>query len=158
MLNWLSKSKDSDDEIIDPEPAKLIATNILASQQSRSGRIYLEQSNIIEKFFAALGQDADADINETMIRIAKEEGVTEEQINAFSSEDIGEFDHKLQSLMRGEEITEEEAEQFVQKIRPNKRIKTIRNTKEEQIGRNTACPCGSGKKYKKCCMRNEEKT
>lgn len=25
--------------------------------------------------------------------------------------------------------------------------------KEEEIGRNDACPCGSGKKYKKCCMK-----
>ncbi len=24
---------------------------------------------------------------------------------------------------------------------------------EEQVGRNDPCPCGSGKKYKKCCMR-----
>jgi preprotein translocase subunit SecA len=23
--------------------------------------------------------------------------------------------------------------------------------KEKKIGRNEACPCGSGKKYKKCC-------
>lgn len=23
--------------------------------------------------------------------------------------------------------------------------------KEEKIGRNEKCPCGSGKKYKKCC-------
>lgn len=28
-------------------------------------------------------------------------------------------------------------------------IKTVRNT--EKIGRNDSCPCGSGKKYKKCC-------
>lgn len=27
--------------------------------------------------------------------------------------------------------------------------KTVRN--EEKIGRNDPCPCGSGKKYKKCC-------
>lgn len=26
--------------------------------------------------------------------------------------------------------------------------------KEEKIGRNDACPCGSGKKYKKCCGKN----
>ena len=25
----------------------------------------------------------------------------------------------------------------------------------EKIGRNDPCPCGSGKKYKKCCMKNE---
>lgn len=26
-----------------------------------------------------------------------------------------------------------------------------------KIGRNTSCPCGSGKKYKHCCQRKEEK-
>ena len=31
----------------------------------------------------------------------------------------------------------------------NSATKTIRN--EEKIGRNDLCPCGSGKKYKKCC-------
>ncbi|MCU9815505.1 SEC-C domain-containing protein [Paraclostridium sp. AKS73] len=25
--------------------------------------------------------------------------------------------------------------------------------KDEEIGRNDECPCGSGKKYKKCCGR-----
>ncbi|MFC7786014.1 SEC-C metal-binding domain-containing protein [Rossellomorea sp. GCM10028870] len=23
---------------------------------------------------------------------------------------------------------------------------------EEKVGRNDPCPCGSGKKYKKCCL------
>jgi len=32
--------------------------------------------------------------------------------------------------------------------------KTIVN-KEKKIGRNDPCPCGSGKKYKKCCGQNE---
>ena len=26
---------------------------------------------------------------------------------------------------------------------------------EEKIGRNDPCPCGSGKKYKKCCIDKE---
>ena len=26
----------------------------------------------------------------------------------------------------------------------------------ERAGRNDPCPCGSGKKYKKCCMREDE--
>lgn len=30
--------------------------------------------------------------------------------------------------------------------------KTVRN--ENKIGRNDPCPCGSGKKYKKCCGKN----
>ena len=28
--------------------------------------------------------------------------------------------------------------------------------KKEKVGRNDPCPCGSGKKYKKCCGLNEE--
>jgi len=28
--------------------------------------------------------------------------------------------------------------------------------RRHKIGRNDPCPCGSGKKYKKCCLRNEE--
>ena len=26
----------------------------------------------------------------------------------------------------------------------------------QKIGRNDPCPCGSGKKYKNCCLREEE--
>ena len=33
-----------------------------------------------------------------------------------------------------------------------RRSKTI--VKEPKIGRNDPCPCGSGKKYKKCCGKN----
>jgi hypothetical protein len=31
---------------------------------------------------------------------------------------------------------------------------TVRNT-ESSVGRNDACPCGSGKKFKKCCLRTQ---
>jgi len=27
---------------------------------------------------------------------------------------------------------------------------------EKKPGRNDPCPCGSGKKYKKCCLGNDE--
>lgn len=33
--------------------------------------------------------------------------------------------------------------------------KTVRKTAKQKIGRNDPCPCGSGKKYKKCCGRDE---
>ena len=33
-----------------------------------------------------------------------------------------------------------------------KAVETIRN-RDEKIGRNDPCPCGSGKKYKSCCLR-----
>jgi len=35
-------------------------------------------------------------------------------------------------------------------INPGKR------NKKEKLGRNDPCPCGSGKKYKKCCMSKEK--
>jgi len=28
----------------------------------------------------------------------------------------------------------------------------------KKIGRNDTCPCGSGKKYKKCCLNNHQKS
>lgn len=50
---------------------------------------------------------------------------------------LAEWDDVLTAEKRGE-ITKD-----------YKRSKTI--VKDEKIGRNDPCPCGSGKKYKKCC-------
>ena len=43
------------------------------------------------------------------------------------------------------------AEKRKELYKEQKQSGTIR--KEKKIGRNDACPCGSGKKYKKCCGR-----
>ena len=32
-------------------------------------------------------------------------------------------------------------------------VQSPHKSKAEKIGRNAPCPCGSGKKYKKCCGR-----
>ena len=32
----------------------------------------------------------------------------------------------------------------------------VRKSAAEKVGRNDPCPCGSGKKYKNCCGRNQE--
>ena len=45
---------------------------------------------------------------------------------------------------------EEELKKF---YKEQKESTTIR--KPKKIGRNDLCPCGSGKKYKKCCGRNK---
>ena len=34
--------------------------------------------------------------------------------------------------------------------------KPVKKTAEEKVGRNDPCPCGSGKKYKNCCIGKEE--
>ena len=42
--------------------------------------------------------------------------------------------------------------------RAQKKVKIVNrpSTAEAKVGRNDPCPCGSGKKYKNCCMRKEQ--
>lgn len=57
----------------------------------------------------------------------------------------------LYELPQWESIYDEETRKRL--YREQKQSGTIR--KEKKIGRNDPCPCGSGKKYKKCCGRDE---
>ena len=41
--------------------------------------------------------------------------------------------------------------------RPEKKPEPVRNV-GRKVGRNDPCPCGSGKKFKACCMRKEAAT
>ena len=43
-------------------------------------------------------------------------------------------------------LTEEKREEIQKELKDSR---TVRN--ENKIGRNDPCPCGSGKRYKKCC-------
>lgn len=56
----------------------------------------------------------------------------------------------LYELPQWESIYDEETRKRL--YREQKQSGTIR--KGKKIGRNDPCPCGSGKKYKKCCGRN----
>ena len=56
----------------------------------------------------------------------------------------------LYELPQWDEIFDEETRKRL--YREQKQSGTLR--KEKKIGRNDPCPCGSGKKYKKCCGRN----
>ena len=56
----------------------------------------------------------------------------------------------LYELPQWEKIFDEETRKRL--YREQKQSETIRKSKK--IGRNDPCPCGSGKKYKKCCGRN----
>ena len=53
----------------------------------------------------------------------------------------------LYTLPEWDSILDREKRKEISKMQ--KRDKTI--VKGEKIGRNDPCPCGSGKKYKKCC-------
>jgi len=51
-------------------------------------------------------------------------------------------------------ITESDIEEVLSKIRREKTYPTVRMT--PKVGRNAPCPCGSGKKYKKCCLNKDQ--
>jgi preprotein translocase subunit SecA len=48
-----------------------------------------------------------------------------------------------------------EAVGFVEGQGADRKLEPIRN-RDERVGRNAPCPCGSGKKYKQCCMRKSQ--
>ena len=56
----------------------------------------------------------------------------------------------LYELPQWNSIFDEETKKRL--YREQKQSGTVR--KDKKIGRNDPCPCGSGKKYKKCCGRN----
>lgn len=56
----------------------------------------------------------------------------------------------LYTLSQWDKILTEEVRQEITKS--HKKSKTV--VKEKEPGRNNPCPCGSGKKYKKCCGAN----
>jgi len=48
-----------------------------------------------------------------------------------------------------EMLSDEEQAQYLEEM---KRHPTPREQKRGKVGRNSACPCGTGKKFKRCCM------
>ena len=60
------------------------------------------------------------------------------------------FENPLETLKTVQKVTEEQ----VATRRDSKFTKGKR--KKKKIGRNDPCPCGSGKKYKKCCLGKEK--
>ncbi|NOY12976.1 MAG: preprotein translocase subunit SecA [Deltaproteobacteria bacterium] len=59
-------------------------------------------------------------------------------------------------LAREEDVSQMEAQQRRQKIELNRAggeapVRKPATRDEDKVGRNDPCPCGSGKKYKKCC-------
>ena len=53
------------------------------------------------------------------------------------------------------QVTQSLPEPTVSERRRDKRIPFPSHLLRERIGRNDPCPCGSGKKYKRCCMNKE---
>jgi preprotein translocase subunit SecA len=47
----------------------------------------------------------------------------------------------------------QQQQQAIDGSQSDRKMEPIRN-RDQHVGRNDPCPCGSGKKYKQCCLRN----
>ena len=91
---------------------------------------------------------------------AKENGIitslsrkTDDRALLFLSFDNGKISNINSEVIKLSELTPEEMEYYSkqEKILAVCRVATVRENRK--IGRNELCPCGSGKKYKKCCLK-----
>ena len=60
--------------------------------------------------------------------------------------------NKSRESFREEQRSRKQADVLTKKIISTEGLPYVRT--EEKVGRNDPCPCGSGKKYKKCCGKN----
>ena len=68
--------------------------------------------------------------------------------------DIGVLVRKLKAQIAEQEVERKRLEaEVAEKERLLARRSAPRPTRPDRIGRNDPCPCGSGKKFKHCCMR-----
>ena len=105
-----------------------------------------EGMRLFEKMWLSLGEQ----ITDVIFRMeAVEEGVVEsawvETSATHESFDV------TQTLLEEKEADLKAADQAGKTEEPPQ---TIRN-RTEKASRNDPCPCGSGKKYKNCCMRKQ---
>lgn len=55
-------------------------------------------------------------------------------------------DEETERLSFFPDVIEDDDEEYTDPVEPEDQVKT------KKVGRNAPCPCGSGKKYKKCCL------
>ena len=66
--------------------------------------------------------------------------------------DEAEKEEVLNSQAIKEEIKKKEQENLTFSHSDEPAVKKPVKRRQEKVNRNDLCPCGSGKKYKKCCM------
>ena len=113
--------------------------HIDAMDELRNGirlRAYAQHNPVIEyrnegyDMFNAMSDSIREDTARMMltVRVVREEDLERKQVATVTAENVG-----------GDGTTS----------------KTVVKTKSQKVGRNDPCPCGSGKKYKKCCGSEE---
>jgi preprotein translocase subunit SecA len=92
----------------------------------------------------------------------KKEGLRlfKQMLSAISAQIIKLIPHIGGQMASQEEVVLEETEQAVKSITSRdgsgRSTSSQTSSKEPQVGRNEPCPCGSGKKYKNCGLKNTD--
>jgi preprotein translocase subunit SecA len=79
--------------------------------------------------------------------------IFEEMIQNIQEETVKALFHVR--LVVNREIKRERVAEPIATNHQDTSLGAIPTVKKEKVGRNDACPCGSGKKYKQCCGKNE---
>ena len=110
-----------------------------------------------KEIYAQLLEDPDTEVKGTVKELAEKYNVDIMTMTGFldgindSLDMVGAEADWLYGLPQWEKIFDEETRKALYK--EQKSSTTI--VKEQKIYPNDPCPCGSGKKYKKCCGRNK---
>lgn len=166
LIEKIDKAYQAKEELEEPESLKWLERNIILEAVDRlwqehlygmdhlrssiSLRAYAQKDPLIEykheafKMFSELMAEINQEILNNMFRSASSLAAFENMLASLPQEMI--HDQIDQFGGAPEEYGEESGEDNIQ-------ITFVRD--EPKVGRNDPCPCGSGKKYKKCCGANQ---
>jgi len=100
--------------------------------------------------FDSMWENVQEKITETVFRMEEEEAFQESVWSIGAA--IHEAAPRPVADMNGQGIQSQQQAAIAGSQRSEKKLEPIRN-RGEKVGRNDPCPCGSGKKYKNCHMR-----
>jgi preprotein translocase subunit SecA len=102
------------------------------------------------KEFDAMWEGVEDKVSDLVFRMEEEEGFQETLWSIGST--IHESAPKVEFQPSEQSIEGQQQAAITNSQKSEKKKEPIRN-RAEKVGRNEPCPCGSGKKYKVCCMR-----
>ena len=76
--------------------------------------------------------------------------------NKRLEEESQRLEREIQRLKLKEKRLKREKQRMLQRVKQEEKYEEEEPPQERRIGRNAPCPCGSGKKFKKCCMRKQQ--
>jgi preprotein translocase subunit SecA len=105
------------------------------------------------KEFDAMWEGVEDKVSDLVFRMEEEEGFQETLWSIGAT--VHEAAPKVQ-FQHSEQSIEGQQEAAIKGSQTEKKKEPIRN-RQEKVGRNDPCPCGSGRKFKACCMRKMAK-